>query len=428
MSNRFFIFLLFIGLQCQLTFAKTQITANDIGYADIPVRVYKYTDLLSYEEELLAKGTFDKNGMLAITLDIHYPQLVFIPLYSFHLIFYIEPNENHQLKLPQIQQLQTAFKQMKTYTGREIPLHLENKSLNNAIASYDRAYNKLLVKYFYSTYQQKKPDVLLQKIQQIHIPFSDNYFDKYKEFKEGYIYFVAGLQDKIITKYFQKQPPQLYNTAYVSLLKKITQPLAENLVFLPQYKTIFTKYNKIKTYSNLLNIATEIAKTENKEYGEHVFLYILYQGIKSNTLQRENAISKIQLIAENSHSNVNKRFANSLLHSLTKSRRRPAPTLALKKDKPSLLVFIDIATDNSSLIQTIQDWEKKYKNAFNVLLIKVGDESDDTMNSSWQTIKLPYHSYLLKDYRLGRFPYLVLVNKEGYITEETWQQFINHLD
>lgn len=428
MHKYFFILLTLVVFKQHFAYGKTQISTTDKDYADIPVRVYGYMDLLSYEEELLSKGKFDKDGVLKINLDIHQPQLVFIPLYSFHLVFYIEPNKNHHLKLPKLQQLQNAFERMKTYTGREIPLHLENKSLNNAIAMYDRAYNKLLRKYFDSIYQQKKTDILLQKTQQIDTDFSNSYFDNYKKYKEAYVYFVAGLQEEISTKYFQKQQPKIYNTAYVSLLKKITQPIAENLAFSSLYRTAFTKYKKAKTYKEIQEVATEITKTKNKEYSEHLLLYVLYQGIKSNTLRKENAVNKIQRIANESQYVINKKLANSLYHSLTKSKKRPAPTFNLKGEKHSLLVFIDTATDNSSLLQTIQDWEEKYKNAFNLLLIKVGGKSENSVKNQWKTIELPYYSYLLKDYQLGRFPYLVLVDKDGYITEETWQQFINRLD
>lgn len=423
------------------SFGQTRIRIEDKGYANIPLRIYAYENLLSHSPRLLANDKVDAKGELCFSLPIKEAQLLYIPLYSFRLIFYAEPNKELLLKLPSLGKLQKAFSQLKSYSGREIPLFTENKmALNQAISKYDNAYNDFLKKHFQAIYLKKNAknySIPLQKLRKLH---SCSYFKAYSNYKETYLNYVAGEDKQQLLECFAHKPLLLHNTAYVSLLRKLAKPLATDLAQAPKYRRLYNKLEAARNYSSLQAIYKGLAATDDDAFNEHFFIHIMHSGVKQKTISPKVVTQKLAFITQKSPHSTNRQLAQSIIKKLTKQfagSAAPAFSLQatngktyteslLKKGKPTIVACFDSAVNNTESLNTLQMLQEKNKKAFRVVVWSA-EQQLKNIPKDWLQFVVPYYSYALADYHLGRFPYYVLVDANGQIAKETWQQYLLRL-
>ncbi|PVX52458.1 hypothetical protein C7377_0775 [Balneicella halophila] len=420
---------------------QTLIKIADKSYADIPLRIYAYDNLLSHTPQLLEEKTVATDGALSFSLNIRKPQLVYIPIYSFHLIFYAEPDKTLALKLPNRRKLEEAFIQLKSYSGREIPLFIENKnSLNQSISAYDSAFNNYLKSNFRAIYQKKSASEHIDYIEKLRSISAIPHLKSYATYKEAYLYYVSGEQNKIIETFYANKPLLLHNTAYVSLMKKLAKPIAEDFSQATDYRPLYKQLVANNSYSDLYKISKSITGTADIALNEHFFIYILHSGLQLKTIPPKVALKKLSLIAEQSNNKTNIELAESIISKFYKQfKGSSAPNFSLKAtdgltynssilktNKPTLIAFFDGAVNNDVSIKTLQELQEKYSK-FEVILFSA-TKSIDIAPNNWKQFVIPYHSYTLRDYRLGRFPYYVLVEKNGKISQQTWQQYLIRLE
>lgn len=423
-------------------FSQTFVNIENKSYADVSLRFYTYETLATHNPKLLKTATVDQNGKLSITIPLQEAQLLYIPIFSFHLIFYAEPNKKTTLKLPEFFKLKQAFSQLKSYSGREVPVFIKEKSsLNQAIANYDAAYNKFLKQNFHGIYKKKNAKIQQEKIKHLQNLHNSAYFQNYTKYKEAYLYYVSGEQAILLSQYFANKPLLLHNTAYVSLLRKLAAPLASDISKAPKYKQLYRKLLATDSYPALLATFESIANTRDTEFNEHFFIYLMQSGVEQKTISRNLTVKKLELIAKNSLNKTNQKLAKSVLVKLQKQfagSKVPTFTLEsinhknyteafLKSAKPTLIAFFDASTNNTESIKTLKELQQKYTNAFQVLVFSAEKELQE-IPKNWIQLVIPYNSYLLHDFHLGRFPYYILTNKEGRISKQTWQQYLIGLE
>lgn len=435
-------FVLFVMLVfATISWGQTEVRIANKDYANIPLRLYAYENLLTHRPLLLEAQTVDKLGNLTFSVNLKQSQLLYIPLYSFKLIFYAEPNKKITLQLPKLEKLETAFARLKTYTQREIPLFVKEKeSLNQQISEYDREYNHFIKANFKTIYNKKNPQKHLENCEVLE-KSNSVYYKEYVKYKKAYIGYLAGLRMELLPKYFAKQPILLQNTAYTSLLKKITKEVAIDFPHAPKYKACYKHFAQAKTYKELSKSIQKLNTTTNANFNEHFFLYVLHSGIAENILSKKVALAKIQLIANNTLCKENKALAQSIIKQCTEYfKGKKAPHFTAKDTngqektehifvakKPTLLAFFDASKNNSENILALQNLQKKHANRFQVVVFSATKKIEE-LPKNWTQFVIPFYSYILQDYKLGRFPYYVLVEKNGKISKKTWQQYLISLE
>lgn len=431
------LFFLF-SISSSFSWAQVRIHIENDSYAGIPLRFYAYETLATHNPKLIKTATIDGVGKLSATLPIQEAQLLYIPLLSFHFVFYATPNQEITLKLPPFIKLKEAFSKLKNYSGREIPLFItEQNSLNQTIAQYDKAYNNFLSENFQNIYLKKNAENSQKELLHLQNLHSFPYFQNYVTYKEAYLYYVSGEQATLLSRYFANKPLLLHNTAYVSLLRKLAIPLATDISKAPKYRKRYRNILTANNYQTLHSTLQGISNTNDTDFDEHFFVYIMLSGITQKTISREVAIKKLQLIAKGSTNEKNRKLATSVLNTLQKKfAGRKAPNFSLqttdgknytaytfKSSKPTLLAFFDSMRNNIESIKTLHELQGKYNNVFQVCVFSA-EKKIENLPKNWVQFVVPYHSYLLHDYHLGRFPYYVLVDKDGRISEQTWQQYL----
>lgn len=421
---------------------QTQIKIQDKGYANITLRIYTYSDLLTHTPQLLASETVNENGVFAVNLKLKEPQLLYIPLYSFQLIFYAEPNKELLLKLPSQTILHSAFAKQKIYARKQIPLFIEdNTSLNSQITEYDKHYNSFLKKNFGAIYQKKNGSEYAQKISLQQKTNQGSYFKSYTYYKEAYVHYVAGEREELLAKKFAGKPLLIHNTAYVSLLRKLALPYATDFAHNPKYRRLYTRFQASENYQELSTVCKGIAATKDAAFNEHFLIYMLQLGMQQKNIAEKVAYEKLELIKKRSLYKVNRQLAQTVIKSYTPSfRGKQAPSFKLQDvsgvwhtnqilntDKPTLVAFLDGNVNNKESISTLKTLQAKHKDTFQVILFSA-DATQDEVPKDWTHFTIPYYSYIFRDYHLGRFPYYILIDKDGCISKQTWQQYLINLD
>ncbi len=441
MAKKFFLFFGIFGI-VTLCSAQTRIHIDDASYKNVPLRIYAYKNLLTRSPVLITEKKVNENGKRTFNIPLSEAQLLYIPIYSFKLIFYAEPNKEITLQLPDFSKLSEAFVQLKSYSKREIPLFVkENNSLNQTITSYDKAYNSFLKANFNSIYNKgnaKKYDTQIQKLKKLG---SSAYFKTYTTYKEAYVSYVAGLRNELLPTFFAEKSLQLHNTAYVSLLRKLAKEIATEFPRAPSYRRLYGSFLNTKSYSELDKIGKGLAKTSDKKFNEHFLIYVLYLSKERRLISQKIMLQKLQLIAKQSPHKKNKQLAKSIIaqnkgnfkgqnapkFSQKASNEKTYSEDIFKSEKPTIVAFFDGVVSNDESISTLEGLQKKHKNMFNVVVFSC-EKGQPNIPENWTQFVIPYYSYILKDYRLGRFPYYVLVEKDGKIGVQTWQQYLINLE
>lgn len=437
--NLWIILTLFLFFQNNICWGQTIIHIQDKTYANLPLRLYAYEDLLTHSPKLLANKQVDNNGQLKITVNLRTPQLLYIPIYSFHLMCYAEPNSELLLKLPPLPQLKDAFERLKTYSKKQIPLFVQNKnSLNQAITEYDSAYNTFVKKNFQNLYLKEDFETYLPQITALQKLHTSKYFKNYALYKQAYIAYIAGRRQELLPEYFAHKPLLLQHTAYVSLLRKLATNPAEDFAKDPKHKRLYNRFLAAKNYSQLQKIYKGLANTEDNDFNEHFFIYVMHLGIKKRTIPKKIGSEKLQIIAQTSSNKSNKQLAQNIINSQQSSfQGSKAAAFSLratngkhyteeaifKTDKPTLLAYFDSSVNNSTSIKALSDLQEKHNNTFKIVVFS-SENASKNVPKSWVQFVVPYNSYILTDYHLGRFPYYVLIDKSGSISKQTWQQYL----
>ncbi len=441
MNLRKLILILLFGVSTVQVWGQTKIVINDSTYANIELRVYAYENLLTHKKKQIAQKKLNNKGEITFNLPIKESQLLYIPIYSFRLVFYAEPNKTIYLKMPKRTQLESAFLQLKSYNNREIPLFIAPEStLNQAITQYDKEYNLFLKKNFKKIYKRKNGTQYIAKIKELATHATSDYFASYATYKEAYLEYVSGKRYELFNAYFSEKPLLLHNTAYVSLLRKLAKELA--IDFAQKLKEIkdYQYFLRAKTYSNLTNIANRLGKTKDKAFNEHLFIYVLYSGLQQKLVAKHLVLEKLQIIAKHSPYNSNKSLAQSIVGQNKETfRGAAAPPFSfkatngkqseaiLKTGKPTIIAFFDSSVNNQESIANLHKLQQKHKDSFQVVVFSC-EKTLKNIPKAWKQFPIPYYSYIIKDYHLGRFPYYILVDKDGNIAKQTWQQYLISLE
>ncbi len=441
MAKKLFLFFVIFGT-VTLCSAQTRIHINDTSYKNVPLRIYAYKNLLTRSPQLITEEKVNENGKITFNIPLREAQLLYIPIYSFKLIFYAEPNKEISLQLPNFSKLNEAFTQLKNYSKREIPLFVKEKnSLNQTITNYDKAYNSFLKANFHSIYNKGNAEKYNTKIQELNELDNSPYFKTYGTYKKAYLGYVSGLRNELLPTFFAGKSLQLHNTSYVSLLRKLAKEVATEFPRAPSYRRLYNSFLNAKSYTALDKIGKGLAKTSDKNFNEHFLIYVLYLGKERRLISPKIVLQKLELIAKQSPYKKNKQLAKSIIAQNKGSfKGKDAPKFSqkassgktysediFKSEKPTIVACFDSAVSNEESIGTLKDLQKKHKNVFNVVVFSCEKEQSQ-IPENWTQFVVPYYSYILSDYRLGRFPYYVLVEKNGKISTQTWQQYLISLE
>ena len=297
-----YIFLIFILLFSILGFSQTVVisgTANDYIGDSIPI--YKYKDLVTYDEELINTMYVDSSGVFSIKLNIDEITYIFMYLGVFRAEMYVEPNTNYQIKLPPAVEKETKdllnpyFKYVHILIGIESPT---DEKLNVYIRNFDNIYDNYVSKNFTKIYRNAiKTDSFRIFIKKNFSDYKNKYFQDYVKYQLAELNYLGPARDyKAITEYFYKNQEVLYNNLpYMQLFNNMYKDFFAYYPFERKGENIPEDIIKAKSVTNLKQTLSKEIAFCNDTLQELIILKGIHDAFLGNVPKNFTHYPKAQL-------------------------------------------------------------------------------------------------------------------------------------
>ncbi|MDD3892621.1 MAG: hypothetical protein PHE03_10020, partial [Bacteroidales bacterium] len=227
MQSRFATLLVLIILAIVPTVAVGQVTllGNAPTYSNQTIIFYRYADLVTNTEEILAKCEVDPNGDFQCELKIDEISFVYSTLGIYHAYIFVEPRKTYRIVLPEsepkteVQRLNPFFSETEVHIGIE---QMQPNDLNYLISSFDLAFNEKfdkIVREAYDGVESMSADSLANGLERRFSQYNHPFFEAYRTYRYGLLKQLAlKQQSRSISKnYFANKPILFNNPSYMEL-------------------------------------------------------------------------------------------------------------------------------------------------------------------------------------------------------------------
>ncbi len=444
MNKTFKTFLLLGGLLIFPFFSEalpTFIKGKLLHTNQVEIRVSTYTDLISFQEEILDQQTPDEQGNFQLGFEVNSIQEVFVKLGNQSFSFYAEAGKTYEIQIDNIEiPPRSLVSEHKT-------LHIrwaKENMLNEAIDNFNYAYSSFLEKHFVEIYKYRDADLVknFEKNMLIQLKQTTQLNENEHLFFENYIqYQLADLKNAS-------------NTVYdLSLGKTYLQNktvLYKHPVYMQFFNTYFSKYfvsgkrntdyhefiDLIDRQSNLARLMDYMGKDPiliQERLRELVLLSALKEVYYNKDFDSENILKLIQSIALKSKFNEHRKIARTLIHQFTNLQiGSPAPEFKLKSTQGILksldnykgrYVYLVFLSDNCEACESdltdIRNLAEKYKKDIAVVGILVNytktglEKFKKAATSTWDKLYFDNNFEILNEYQIKTYPIYMLLDRKG---------------
>ncbi len=425
-------------------FGTTTLSGQEPAYKGVELRLYAYSDLVSKTPQLLGTTKVKENGDFAFSVDLKESQILHIPYLSFRMMFYAEPNQAYELKLPPFEKLTADFRKRPIYQSIQISLGSKDKNdLNQKINKFDYAFDQLLRSNFDRLYNKGNTDWLQNDLKNLTNNTSDTpaYFKQYKQYKGYYLEYVANSKHpQKLRPFFEHKKIHYGNTAYMNLLKKCQEQLFFEVFNAPTKAEQKKTLERVKSYTQLTSAMQSITQSTDQTLNELICLIALYDAYYQNVISFQFAKQLLALIQQNSrtalHREISKNILQKWLHlkpgtsapdfTLYDGSKRPHQIVKMTKGKPTLLAFYDKDTPlTTTELNNIKEIYTNYASQFSFVPILVGEGEVSTKEYPWTFLYTDYQSSIITDYQIRSFPHYLLLDEKGRIADTDWRTYFD---
>lgn len=370
------------------------------------LRLYHYTDYITYKDTTLAYVSIDSLGQFQTQLSLNQTMLIFCDYGRKIIKFFAENGKSYKVYFPEFERRTLADSLNPYFEPEEYWLGISDTSsdeLNHAVIRFLSFYNNLLSNNFYELLQKGyhlNLDTFYNKIDSIFGQIDNPFFQDYITYKLAYLKFMTIKRDMryITWHYYTHKPIRYQNPAYMDLFNGL-------------FKEFFQYYYNTSNGSEIYNDIAQgkspylITKTLKKRYefqddtlAELLMLKGLYDGAYPSKLAdfsffpRQQILMTLDSIQMLSPFSEHRKIAHSIAEIIDDDFFKPKLALQdLKlfdfandevcisefKGKYNYLVFCDI--NNYTCQQNFPSIEKlseKYQNILYITPIFIKSEKD----------------------------------------------------
>jgi peroxiredoxin len=444
MNKTFKTFVLLGSLLLSPLFSKalpTFIKGKLLHTNQVAIRLSTYTDLISFQEEILDQQTPDEQGNFQLGFEVNSIQEVFVKLGNQSFSFYAEAGKTYEIQIDNIEiPPRSLVSEHKT-------LHIQwakENLLNEAIDNFNYAYSSFLEKHFVEIYKYRdvellksfEKDMLAQLKQTTHLNKEEHLFF------ENYIqYQLADLKNASNT---------IYDLSLGKTYLENKTVLYKNPVYMQFFNAYFSKYfvsgkrntdyhefiDLIDRHSSLAQLMDYMGKDPiliQERLRELVLLSALKEVYYNKDFDSENILKLIQSIALKSKFTEHQKIAKALIHQFTNLQiGTPPPTFKLKStqgifkslgDYKGRYVYLVFLSDNCEACESdltdVTNLAEKYKKDIAVVGILVNytkaglEEFKKSDITPWDRLYFGNNFEILNNYQIKTYPIYMLVDRQG---------------
>lgn len=419
---------------------KISIEGIETDYCNEEIIVYKYANLITYQEEELTRIEIDDFGNFSFSFVADEITFIFMHLGIYKGYLFVEPGHSYQIILPdrkdktKAQLLNPFFEEENIHIGI---LNSDSTELNYQIAVFDVKYNDELLtvmKESKYTYPKALIDSSLQKLEKL-FDYSDNsYFKDYKSYRITFFNLLSNqLKVKKITSIQFVNKPVLYN----------------NMGFMELFNNVFKNYfmyhsrtsegKKLpreiarKSLSGLKQALDQNDLLKNDTIKELVILKSLYDEFYSDNFSRSAMLTILDSLYFSSKIPEHQIIAQDIREEVT--HLLPGffpPEISLKNKDGKLVnlkefrgkyVYLNFAHTQSYTclkdFELIKELYDNYGTDLEVISICIDEDEKDlwyflNVNQyNWTFLYYGYDPKILKEFDIRVYPTYYLIDREG---------------
>ena len=326
----FVLFLCFWSLKAQDT---TIIKGEAKTYAGKTLKLYRYTDYITFGKEEVSRTTVDSAGNFSFVFPLKHTERLFADLDGYLGIIYCSPNKEYEVLLPVYKAKDKRKSLNPYYTPPRTRLIVINdtNALSNRIAFFDNLLSENL-RIITKNRLNKKDTVenTILSIEKIFEADSNEFFKTYREYRYAMLRRITYFKNTklFVKKYFYTGEPQVNNPAYMNLFSSTFEGCFDPRISFFKVSSLLAGL-KETNFDQIVDSLQKVEEVENRDAAALIAikglsdLYYQYEPVG------EDIITTLEK-AEIKNPQIQK-IANNVYHDLIQIRKGyPAPYFKLR--------------------------------------------------------------------------------------------------
>jgi len=407
------------------------------------LRVYSYTDLITYTEKFITKTTIDIKGKFLLKADIDNILTFFLKVDFYKSVLFVEPGKTYILK----------YDTLNTHKYNESEnMFLYPEYLNFSIEKTDPTELNYLINKFDSIYAKFISDnavILMRKrnkkivedfklkTDSIFSNSKNEYFITYKKYKVSSLEEAMLIQSRssLFEKYLYEQPILINNVGYMEFFNQYFTKFFTNITQKIKFIDLESAINEQKSYSALMDTLGKDSVLRNELLREMVMIKGLAELYSVPGFIKENILSILSTVEEKSKFKDNRNIALTTINYLIgfpngtlakdfslADKKKQVFSLSQYKGK---YVYLFFWNSNCSLcvaeMALLNNLKEKYAGKLEVLGISIDmnplnmNYFLEKQNYNFPVLHFAFNYNLLDSYNVRNLPFFVLIDAERNI-------------
>jgi peroxiredoxin len=425
-----------------LTAQTTVLKGNAPDYEGLELVFYRYTDYITYTEEIAGKAMVDEEGYFELTIEANEINFIFSSVGIYRMYMFIRPGRIHEIALPErkdktsSQILNPFFEE--TFVHIAV-LNEDENGLNRLISSFEYEFETLFADIIQGRTIIHSPaslDSLVRPIEENYSGLTEEpFFDSYREYKYGFLQHVSLQQRSrsISDRLFLNRPVLYNNPAYMELFNQI---YSKYFLFFGRTRAGRKIYDDIGKYQSLARLKTTLSSNEvlkEKNLLEFVILKGLHDGFYSADFSRKDLLVILDSLRLFSQNEIHREISNNVREKVTRllAGYEPPPFDLYDKDGKARnladfrgkYVYLNFCTPASytclSEFETLQWLKNKHPDYLEIVTILLTEDLETMQDFltirpyDWPFLFYGNQPKILKEYDVRTFPTYYLIDREG---------------
>lgn len=440
LTNKLLIVLFSLLLTNSILGQKITIDCIATDYAGEEIIAYKFSNLITYQEEELAKISVSDSGSFSFSFIADEVSFIFFYLGVYKAYMFVEPGKQYQIILPErkdkskAQLLNPFFEEENMHIG---VLNSDSTELNYQIAVFDTRYNNKLLEVMKASKYSYPKALIDSTIQELNEQFSYSTHTYFKDYKSYRITFFNLLSNQLKVK-------------KVTSLQFVNKPfLYNNMGFMELFNNVFKNYfnyhsrtaegKKLpreianKSLSGVKDALGQNDLLKNDTIKELVILKSLYDEFYSDNFSRSAMLAILDSLYFTSTIPEHQLIAQDIRGEVTHLLRGFFPPDFQLKDKDGKIIslkdyrgkYVYLNFAHTQSYTCLQDFEilkelhERYKNDLEIISVCIDEDEKDlwyflNVNQyNWTFLYYGNDPKILQEFDLRAYPTYFLVDRTG---------------
>lgn len=433
---------LFLLLTCLTCFSQKYfiIKGNAPAFKGEEIRLYVYSDMITYRELRLTKAKIDTSGRFTLTAplkEITYARL----LTGYNSCdMYIEPGKTYDLYIDSVgsrmdERINLNMNDLKLSMKFD---NLPDGDINQLVYNFDELFDDFTFRHFNDIYKKRNRilmDSLMADVSAKFSPIKNEFFRDYINYRIASLAQAAfGMNKfKLYKKYILNKPISYNNPEYMAFFNQVFSMGLYSGVQNASFYALADAINNGEGYLKITDMLGKDSLLRNEAIRELVLIKGLGEVYTDNNIKPESVILLLEQISKQSKFEKHRAAAINMIWTLKRFEKgTPAPSFSLKDRSENLVSLNDFkgkyvfltfwnTSCNKCLLEmdVMNKMVDKFRN--NIVFVNIAVDLNKTRyqhyiqstSLPWQFLYFDRNFDILDDYAVKTSPFFILIDRKG---------------